>query len=94
KINYSKREYFISGRVDRISISENNVFIFEYKTHCTVPQEIENIPLSHITQLATYQEILKPLYPNKDFKCSLIYVLEPRIFTIPPPELENTLLKI
>ncbi|MBA5724294.1 double-strand break repair helicase AddA, partial [Candidatus Liberibacter sp.] len=25
KINYSKREYFISGRVDRISISENNV---------------------------------------------------------------------
>ncbi|MBL0848755.1 MAG: double-strand break repair helicase AddA [Candidatus Liberibacter ctenarytainae] len=94
KIHFAQRSISVSGRIDQISISQENVFILEYKTHRHIPQEIENIPLSHVTQLAMYREILKRSYPQKAFICLLIYVLKPQIFIIPQYFLDKEFLKI
>ncbi|PTL87090.1 MAG: double-strand break repair helicase AddA [Candidatus Liberibacter europaeus] len=94
KINFPKQEVLVSGRVDQISIDNENVFIFEYKTNRNIPQGIEDIPISHIIQLSIYRELLKDSYTDKSFVCLLIYVLEPKVFIIPQCKLDEALLKI
>lgn len=94
KVSFPKKDVLISGRIDLISISKKHVLIFEYKTHSYIPQGIEDIPLSHIAQLAMYKEILKVSYADKSFICLLIYVSKPKIFIITQHKLEQAILKI
>ncbi|XCE27720.1 double-strand break repair helicase AddA [Candidatus Liberibacter asiaticus] len=94
KINCPKKDIIISGRIDQISISQQNIFIFEYKTHHHVPQEIEHIPYTHIAQLSIYEKILKDSYPNKSLVCLLIYVSEPKVFIIPQNKLNKAFAEI
>ncbi|MEG8099109.1 double-strand break repair helicase AddA [Candidatus Liberibacter brunswickensis] len=94
KVFFPKKDVIVSGRVDQISISKKNIFIFEYKTHHNVPEEIDSIPSNHIEQLSIYEQILKDSYPNKSLICLLIYVSKPKIFVIPQHKLNKAFAEI
>lgn len=66
-------EYAISGRLDRMAVSDTEVTILDYKTNRRPPAQEEDVPLTHRAQLALYREILRPLYPDHDFRCVLAY---------------------
>ncbi|AMC13264.1 hypothetical protein RL73_00110 [Liberibacter crescens] len=94
KISFKNRDFFVAGRVDRMFISEEKIFLLEYKTNHIFPKLQSEIPISHISQLSIYREVLKPLYPNKQFECLLIYTQEPKVFTLSNSQLENSLIQI
>ena len=48
----------------------------------------EEPPASHVSQLAIYRALLKPLYPGRQIDAALVYVSGPVLIEIPGPSLE------
>lgn len=73
--------YPINARIDRITVKDNCILLGDYKTGI-VPLCAEDIPYSHIIQLALYTEIVRPLYKNKEIIPLLIYTRGPACFSL------------
>jgi ATP-dependent helicase/nuclease subunit A len=85
------REFAISGRIDRLAVSGDAVTIADYKTNRQVPASLEEIAPVYRTQLAIYRELLKPLYPGKQFRSVLIFTEGPAVRLIPDTVLDRSL---
>jgi ATP-dependent helicase/nuclease subunit A len=88
------RDYAISGRIDRLAVTEARVVILDYKTNREPPRGLANIPLAHRAQLAIYREILKPLYPGRTIDCVLVYTETASVVTLPPELLARSLVEL
>jgi ATP-dependent helicase/nuclease subunit A len=88
------RDYAISGRVDRMGISGDRVFVVDYKTNRVPPATRDDIPFAHVAQLSLYREVLSPLFPGKTVECLLVYTEAPHLYSLTPGELEKALLAI
>ena len=88
------RDYAISGRVDRMGVTGDRVFVADYKTNRVPPARREDIPFAHRAQLALYAKVLSPLFPGKSVECLLIYTEAPLLYSLTPGELEKALLAI
>lgn len=88
------RDYAISGRIDRLVVTEDRVIILDYKTNRVPPKNLDAIPLSHRAQLAIYREILRPLYPAKNFDCVLVYTESAQVVTLPAELLSRSLAEL
>ncbi|MGE7370495.1 double-strand break repair helicase AddA [Neorhizobium sp. NPDC001467] len=67
------RDYAVSGRLDRLVVTNDRVTIMDYKTNRNPPHSETDTPFSHRAQLAIYREILAPLYPDRAIDCVLVY---------------------
>ncbi|WP_026619454.1 ATP-dependent helicase/nuclease subunit A [Ensifer sp. WSM1721] len=85
------REFAVSGRIDRLAVSDDTVTIADYKTNRQVPSTLDGIAPVYRTQLAIYRELLKPLYPGKRFHCVLIFTEGPAIRALPESMLDRSL---
>jgi len=90
----NNEERTVSGRIDRLAATEERVILLDYKTNRTPPENLDAVPLSHRAQLAIYREILKPLYPGKEFECLLVYTETGSVIAIPPVRLSQTLAEL
>lgn len=88
------RDYAISGRIDRLAVSDEEVTLVDFKTNRNPPQTPEKAPLSHRAQLAIYREILKPLYPGKSITCLLVYTETGALLPLDSRLLESSLAEI
>ena len=88
------KDYAISGRIDRLAVTETEVIILDYKTNRVPPKGPEEVPPAHRAQLAIYREILKPLYPGKSFQCVLVYTESAGVITLPPDLLSRSLAEL
>lgn len=94
KIRVRHKDYAISGRVDRMGMSGETVFVADYKTNRVPPPTRDHIPFAHLAQLALYREVLSPLFPGKTVECMLIYTEGPQLYSLTPEELGKALLAI
>jgi ATP-dependent helicase/nuclease subunit A len=89
------RNHAVSGRVDRLSVSaEGTVTILDYKTNRFAPRSAQEVPFAHRAQLAIYREILKPLYPDREITCVLVYTETAAVITLPPALLARSLAEL
>jgi len=88
------RDYAISGRIDRLVVTETQVVILDYKTNRVPPKGPDEVPLTHRAQLAIYREILKPLYPEKTLECVLVYTESAMVIPLPPDLLSRSLAEL
>jgi len=88
------RDYAISGRVDRMGVVGDRVFVADYKTNRVPPASREEIPFAHRAQLALYAQVLSPLFPGKSVECMLVYTEAPHLYSLTSEELEKALLAI
>jgi ATP-dependent helicase/nuclease subunit A len=88
------RDHAVSGRIDRLAVSEDRVTIADFKTNRDVPDTAGAIPMVYRTQLAIYREILKPLYPGHGFRCVLVYTEGPAAIEIPQALLDAALVEL
>lgn len=63
----------ISGQVDRLVISDKEVWIIDYKTNKNVPDTAQNIPLVYKNQMNAYKALLSSLFPDKKIRCFLLW---------------------
>ena len=73
----------VSGQVDRLTVSADDVLAIDYKTDSIVPAQPENVPAAYVTQLALYRGVLRQIYPAKRVRAALLFSGGPRLIEIP-----------
>lgn len=84
----------VSGKIDRLAVTDREVLIVDYKTNRPAPEAIEDVPEAYIAQLALYAELLKPLYPSKRISAALLFTEIPRLLPLDGDELAATLARL
>jgi ATP-dependent helicase/nuclease subunit A len=73
----------LSGRIDRVVVSSDAVYVLDYKTNRPPPARLEDVPETYVKQLAAYRAALAPLYPGRTIRAALIWTFAPRLQEIP-----------
>lgn len=81
----------VSGRIDRLKVAENGVFIVDFKTQRHPPRTLAEVPQAYVKQMALYSALLAQIYPNLPVFCALLWTAEVLILPIPPEMLAQYL---
>lgn len=90
-LRLGRRDYAVSGRLDRLAVQDKRVIIADFKTNRDIPDTEADISPGYVAQLAIYREILAPLYPDKTIDCLLVYTGGPRHFRLSEASLQRSL---
>ncbi|HSQ98270.1 MAG TPA: PD-(D/E)XK nuclease family protein [Rickettsiales bacterium] len=60
----------ISGQIDRLTITEDKVFIIDYKNTNYLPKQV---PEKYKKQLELYKILLEKIYPDKVIECYILW---------------------
>ncbi len=63
----------ISGRIDRLLITDNDIFIIDFKTNRKPALNPQDVPDIYIKQLRIYQQLLKQVWPHKKIHTALLW---------------------
>jgi ATP-dependent helicase/nuclease subunit A len=72
----------ISGRIDRLVVTGNEVLIVDYKTLRPVPKDESQVPAAYLAQLAAYRAAVSAVYPGKTVRCALLWTEGPALLPI------------
>ncbi|RUX51842.1 double-strand break repair helicase AddA [Mesorhizobium sp. M4A.F.Ca.ET.050.02.1.1] len=84
----------ISGKIDRLAVSEHSVSIVDYKTNRPAPTTLEEVPPAYVLQLALYRALLQPLYPGRDVQAALLFTEAPRLIELPASAMDDALARL
>jgi ATP-dependent helicase/nuclease subunit A len=84
----------VSGQVDRLAVTATQVLVADYKTRADPPRTVEEVPASHLAQLAVYRGLLRHLFPDRPVRCLLVWTSGPAVMTIPETVLDSALARI
>ena len=84
----------VSGQVDRLAVTASEVLIADYKSDRVQPLRIEDIPQSHIGQLALYREVLRTLYPNHRVRAAIVWTAGPALTELPDAALDAAMSRL
>lgn len=73
----------LSGRIDRLCVTDEAVWIVDYKTNRPPPKEVEKVPVIYLQQMAAYRAALSRIYPGKDVRCVLLWTDGPFMMELP-----------
>ncbi len=72
----------INGQIDRVSVSETEVRLIDYKTGRSVPDSVERTPVAYIRQMAAYKAVMEKIWPDKTVRCFLLWTEAPKLVEI------------
>jgi ATP-dependent helicase/nuclease subunit A len=84
----------VSGQIDRLVVTENEVLIVDFKTNQTPPLTAAEAPAAYIRQLALYCAILARLYPQRAIRTALLWTETPEFMEISASALDAELASI
>jgi ATP-dependent helicase/nuclease subunit A len=81
--------FFVSGKIDRLILEENEVIIIDYKTNKILPKTEADIKLSYLKQILTYRQLIKKIFPQKNIRIMLLWTEEKNLMEISPKFIDN-----
>ena len=90
-IQTAKGETLVSGQIDRLIISDNQVNIIDYKTNWHIPENPAQTPLEYLAQLALYKELIGRIHPDKQIHCALLWTRGPHLMPVPSGLMDEAL---
>ncbi|MEQ9046600.1 MAG: double-strand break repair helicase AddA [Sneathiellaceae bacterium] len=81
----------LSGRIDRLAVSDDRVLVIDYKTQEAPPEAPGRTPLQHLRQLALYRDLLRRIYPDRPVDCAILWTAGPHLMALPPDLLDRAL---
>ncbi|WP_158598518.1 double-strand break repair helicase AddA [Notoacmeibacter ruber] len=84
------RKRAVSGIIDRIAVSEDEVLAVDFKTNATIPDSEDAVPEAYAGQMALYRALLVQLFPEKAVRCALIFTGGPRLVALSETLLDAT----
>jgi ATP-dependent helicase/nuclease subunit A len=84
----------VSGQVDRLVVTENEVLIVDFKTNQVPPGAEAEAPAAYVRQLALYRALLQKLYPQRPIRAALLWTETPELMEISAPTLDAELTSI
>ena len=88
------RPALVSGQIDRLVVTENEVLIVDFKTNHAPPSRLEEAPRGYLRQLALYRAVLGRLYPQLPVRAALLWTETTELMEISVPALEAELASI
>jgi ATP-dependent helicase/nuclease subunit A len=76
-------DYAVSGRIDRLAITADQIWIADFKTNRHPPRSFEEVPETYLRQIALYRHLLGKLYPDKPVRAALIWTATARAMELP-----------
>jgi ATP-dependent helicase/nuclease subunit A len=84
----------VSGQIDRLVVTENEVLIVDFKTNRSPPASAADAPPAYVRQLALYRAMLKKLYPQHAVRAALLWTESTELMEISSPALDAELSSI
>jgi ATP-dependent helicase/nuclease subunit A len=84
----------VSGQIDRLTVTQDTVFIADFKTNRPAPRRIAEVPRAYLRQLALYRAVLMKLYPGRAVRAALIWTEVPDLMELSAEALEQALAQI
>lgn len=75
-------EHVISGTVDRLLVTDNQIYVVDFKTGRHVPKDAERAPVAYLRQMAAYVAALEKIFPDRGIKAGLLYSQGPEMFEL------------
>lgn len=75
-------DHVINGQIDRVSVSETEVRLIDYKTGRSVPDSVERTPVAYVRQMAAYKAVMEKIWPDKTVRCFLLWTEAPKLVEI------------
>ncbi len=85
------RPLVISGQVDRLVVTDDEVRIVDFKTNRPPPPTVDGVAPLYIRQMAAYRIALAGIFPDKTASAFLLWTDGPRIMEIPRDMLDSAL---
>jgi ATP-dependent helicase/nuclease subunit A len=84
-------ERAVSGVIDRLVATGDDVLIVDYKTGRRVPATPDAISEAHARQMALYRALVTRLYPGKSVRALLLFTAGPTMIEVPDGRLASAL---
>jgi ATP-dependent helicase/nuclease subunit A len=79
----------IAGQVDRLVVTEDEVWVLDYKTNRPAPRVEEEVSPVYLQQMAAYRAALSRIYPGRGVRCVLLWTDGPRPMPLSPGLLDR-----
>ncbi len=73
----------ISGQIDRLLITDDEIFIIDYKSNRPPPKDVQDVPTIYIKQMKAYADIMNIIYPNRKIRSALIWTDGAELMKLP-----------
>jgi ATP-dependent helicase/nuclease subunit A len=73
----------VSGTVDRLLVEPHRILVADFKTGRAAPARPEEIPPSHLRQMAAYRAALRVIFPDRPVETALLYTSAPVLHVLP-----------
>lgn len=84
-------DFSLSGEVDRLAVTDDEVIIVDYKTNRPPPESVEKIPRIYQRQMAAYRAVLSQIYPDHKVKSYLLWTDVGNMMEIPDNLLDKVI---
>ncbi len=89
KVEGREGSRMVSGQVDRLVVTEDEVLVIDYKSARPVPDTIENVDSRYRHQMAAYRALLREIYPKHRVRCALLWTAGPKLMALPDDLLDG-----
>ena len=79
----------VSGRIDRLAVTESEVLILDYKTNRPPPLGEDDVDPVYLAQMALYRDGAARIFPGKRIICGLVWTDGPRLMRLPDTLLDR-----
>ncbi len=69
----------LSGRIDRLVVTDDRVVIIDYKSNRPAPDRAEDAAIAYQRQMAGYVALLRQIYPDKAVEAALLWTDGPKL---------------
>jgi ATP-dependent helicase/nuclease subunit A len=84
----------LSGQIDRLAVTDQEVLIVDYKTNRPPPRHLENVPETYLLQLAAYTLALRQIYADRRIGSAIIWTDGPHMMEIPDHTIEAAITRL
>jgi ATP-dependent helicase/nuclease subunit A len=84
-------KYAVSGQIDRLAVTDSEVWIVDYKTNRPPPRDAINVDPAYVFQMATYRAALRAVYPQHTIRCALLWTDGPFIMELGDSQMDAVL---
>ncbi|ALL11983.1 double-strand break repair helicase AddA [Caulobacter henricii] len=84
----------ISGRVDRLVVTDTRVLVVDYKTNRPAPASIEQADPAYLAQMAVYVAVLGEVFPDRPVEAALVWTDGPKLMPVPEKVIADALRRI
>jgi ATP-dependent helicase/nuclease subunit A len=83
--------FALSGQVDRVAVTDKEVWIVDYKTNRPPPQAAVDVDKAYVYQMAAYRRALQAIFPAHDVHCVLLWTDGPFLLELPAQQMDDLL---